>query len=674
MVKKESEKESSEAAKKKEALKTLTTSLKDARKEASMLVKKEKKQIADIKEHTGFKQGKQKKFEKRLREEGTFTEAKPLLQGPLPKNKYTYQVEGLIKAFLNKEKVDIRWGDNNQIIVKIGDKPEFNLTEAMKYANFNHIELTSDDYKKYVAFLQDKGPKGSRVKPENRAGGFPDEKFFEEQEKKQKKKSKGGISSALDYAEKCAINIYTKQDNLKDGKAYYALMNEFLRGNTDYLRANYTSSRALTDQCTELLAHLAMCISGTNKLPDEPLPETAWREVPEMPDFVTQENVAAAQSGSITTVMQMTSTNRDKPKDFGLAAGGNYIMYRNLKGVDVSPYSKFQGGAEREILMPPTQIVVTHHAKYAVGQGDAHFFIAQPVTTYENMAQQALQMPPQSELPADVPPLPPLRSKTAPAPVMPQPTVVQPKVKSQKIKQERAASVSAMGGIYDLSPLADALLHANKEHLSQPYTEKDVYRHDFELNTAKGRVVRPNHNIVHTIRKTSFLPHIVSYLQAYGKKNPNPYRDITEQEMRKLQAVLIFSVTGRKSDASHGDNAKKYEEYKQLSAQNFRDYFMPDGKGLFAPEEIEAYASMVQFLGSPKPSKPAPAGSYAHLYQVLNLAHNMDLQRCKNPSEYNKVFVKPMSTLVGESHAKELKTHAAQALAATGNKKVGGHY
>lgn len=664
-----------------------------------------------IKDQTGFSTGDTKRFENELiasEQRRNINQSRALLQfGPLAKNKYTIEVENLVKAFLSGDAVKYTWGTdhqgNKELIATISDKhttTTINLSNALKYANFNHFSFSDADYSHYVDFLTKQGNfkrNDSRIKPETREGTLPTENYFQTREKQFK------VISEATFAEKCAINIYTKQDEQKDKTSYYAIMNSFLRGDTSYFQKNSTN---LSADCNELLAHLGMCISGLNKTPHQPLPEVAWREVPDMPEFVTLESIEARKTGKVTNHMGMVSTNKGRPKDMGTSAGGNYMMFKNVKGIDVSPYSKFgspAGGAEREILMPPTQIAWTNHTAHLFNPTDkptpidaglsesekrarqlanakkfVHFFIAEPVTTLTNMPDEALKLSidainnAASDRMEEQMILNIVKNPEAPQPA-------KPEVPTRKaiVKPSPSSPISAQhDNIFDLMTLKPIIEYTYQNHLSKRYTEPEVFASDFDLNTKKGRIERPNHGLPHTVRKTSYIPHLVKAFQD-NMPEPNPYKSFTADDIRKMQAAMIFSVSGRESDTGFSLHNNSYGRYKQISADNFSAYFSPDGKGIFTSQsEINRYGLLVKLMCMPSAQAKvqlqvlpeAMREKHQNLLNVLTLCHELDEQRCWNGPAFQRVVMEPLTNLIGSKAALDLKALSFEELKATGNK------
>src|SRR5579872_4290971 len=138
---------------------------------------------SDPRKDIGFSTGNKAQFEQRLVADGLAVQRAAVLQGPLPKNQYTIQIENLVKAFLKGEKVTYKFS-GNEIIATLPDKSTINLSNAMKYGNFNHLTFSQQDYDNYIKFLQKNQGKGaSAIKPQLRGGAFPTEKDFADNEK-----------------------------------------------------------------------------------------------------------------------------------------------------------------------------------------------------------------------------------------------------------------------------------------------------------------------------------------------------------------------------------------------------------------------------------------------------------------------------------------------------------
>ena len=147
----------------------------------------------------------------------------------------------------------------------------------------------------------------------------------------------------------------------------------------------------------EVLLHVAVAVSGLNKLPDytPPLGEDGkplkylYRAEGELPeDILKKRKWAVLQGGGITTEMGFLSTSYFKPAEgFFSEHSTSGILIRSLKGKKITPLSQF-GNAEREILLPPTQMQWQYHKEIItdIFKRTMSLFIAKPVTVAPELA------------------------------------------------------------------------------------------------------------------------------------------------------------------------------------------------------------------------------------------------------------------------------------------------
>lgn len=190
-----------------------------------------------------------------------------------------------------------------------------------------------------------------------------------------------------------------------------------------------------------------------------------------------------------------------------------------------------------------------------------------------------------------------------------------------------------------LSPLLlEAMSVVEEKYLSKPYTdifEQENLRHYNHLTQTQfeeGVVLRPNHNIVHTLRCLRYVPEVIDILLKYG--TPSLQSELMsmkeagtlESFCQKIELASMFAVVGRDSEVSRADSVERYTHYRIKSAQAFRDFIdhSPQALQLFsASEERDFYQKkVVEDLGNP--------GNKALPQLILRLAHDFDLQRCRS--------------------------------------------
>lgn len=288
-----------------------------------------------------------------------------LVEGPLFKSIYTYQLEDIARQLMmNKSCLFTR--ENHEDYITI-DNNKYNLTAIIKHANFEHIELNPDDFKLYTqhAITTNRPPYIiSRLKPDN--------ELLYRRELYQDYYLKNQVipDPPISIEEMHAINIYTG--------GFFKKMNSLLRGTFDF-----ESESPLHAQ--EAIIQSVMCASGLRKIPQTPIDEVyRGNSIPSEEEH--QERIQAAKnhgvvqlSGFISSSTEKTSSFEHKPVDFQLT---------NLKGAYIAPIS--QQPHEKEFLIPPTQIQITDY----VFEKNRHYFKARLVS---DLAHEAIRNPDNNE-------------------------------------------------------------------------------------------------------------------------------------------------------------------------------------------------------------------------------------------------------------------------------------
>src|SRR5690606_4595431 len=132
-----------------------------------------------------------------------------------------------------------------------------------------------------------------------------------------------------------------------------------------------------------------------------------------------------------------------------------------------------------------------------------------------------------------------------------------------------------------LAELRHAVLYVFKKYLNKPYSiETDSLDIDYRSNTwslsieKNGESVvlpRPNHNILNTLRITSYVPFVVEYFKLYGASKKQ-FAFIQPEDIKKIQLAMLFNVVGRKNEASWQQSPKLYEKFRKTSGLAFEKY------------------------------------------------------------------------------------------------------
>ncbi len=296
---------------------------------------------------------------------------------PQHKSEETQILEDLIKSLL----VDfnsVKFVKQNDRYFAVAHGKLYQFSALLERVNFNQIELTDQELTAYHQLLDS----GYLYQTPLLDRGRPTEQDFEELDSEH-------LCRSLSFAEKEAINIYTGN--------FYVAMNSLMHGKIDRaIEANYfipdvfTPKAKINHAIKETLLHIAVAVSGLNKLPDYVPPLGAdgqpqkylYRGEGQVSEETLKKRKWAILNGKgITMEMGFLSTSFQKPASgfFGEYSQSG-LMIKNLKGKKITPLSQY-GNGEREILLPPTQIQWLYSKDIIsdVYKNQITLFIAKPV-------------------------------------------------------------------------------------------------------------------------------------------------------------------------------------------------------------------------------------------------------------------------------------------------------
>lgn len=275
--------------------------------------------------------------------------------GPVQKSEYTIEAENLFDDLFAHFTEAVATDTEKGVVIRIKTR-EYNLFHILPFAQYDLISLTKgalETYRKLL--LSDQILYKPRVKVQSDAAI---EHYF----------YKRGYTDPedpelrLSVAEKLAINIFTD-----DG---YKIINPLLRNQIDKAIAQNTqlppslsSEERLGMTVKEALVHIAVVITGLQKLPDYRSPDGrtkyVWRIEYEDLEFPLHIRRRAIKEGEgVGYQFGFFSCSHTKPepfKDSTIAAG---VVIKKSKGKDVSSLSAHP--EEREILFLPSFIQWKH--------------------------------------------------------------------------------------------------------------------------------------------------------------------------------------------------------------------------------------------------------------------------------------------------------------------------
>ena len=200
-----------------------------------------------------------------------------------------------------------------------------------------------------------------------------------------------------------------------------------------------------------------------------------------------------------------------------------------------------------------------------------------------------------------------------------------------------------------------AIAFAYENDLSKPYKA-----HPEERTTVNNRTIpRSNHALAHAYRVMIYMDIIVDYFAHHAKDESFKAfcQNITSEERAWLRVAAAYSITGRESEISAGDNPEQYDQYRKASQKHMEDFL-----ALYPPPHQdkkmrESMLDIVRWMGNPnyeksttgKPSinqceDPEEKEHRNFTHRILTLAHNLDLVRCYGADEFNG-SMEPAQTL-----------------------------
>lgn len=176
----------------------------------------------------------------------------------------------------------------------------------------------------------------------------------------------------------------------------YDMINSFMRGLFDNAVKTNTQVAGLSEEARidatlkEALIHTCVNVAALNKLLDfQKIGATGEAdrylfrgETSSCPEFVIEKRKEAVRKGgAVEMECGFMSTSYQQPNSsFFNASSKAGVVIENVKGKNVMPLSQF-GTAEREILVPPTQIQWRYHKRISAPFGsEIDLFYAYPVS------------------------------------------------------------------------------------------------------------------------------------------------------------------------------------------------------------------------------------------------------------------------------------------------------
>lgn len=464
-----------------------------------------------------------------------------MLQGPLIKDLFTYELEWIAKYTLRNPKECVYSIKKNNLYVNI-KKHNINLSKLIKNAELGHLAFSEEDSFAFstqkllsqdiIDFLKEPLPVNYLLS-----------------------------EKTLTDAEKLAINYYSDEG--------HTVINSILHGNPNEEKIDEHSN------ILDAFLHIIFLASGLSKI----MP--SWTRDPESLDtplksFRGEEHTTHEElkqrtkklSNNIDGIIQsqsgFTSTSSEQDVASEFTKKLSRIEYAELYGKNIQPLSVYK--QEKEYLQLPSFV---HFEQVALHE-EINVFQAKVV-----------------------------------APLYKKYRSTQQEYRLKHLSNITNSTNLLPSFIFDQTQpiLLEGLLkecqHAYKHYLSLAFTENwmDI---DWELKTQYGIIPRPNHGLAHTMRVAHLIPTVAQALVHYNNRF-----NFSDREICIMQVSAIFSVVGRKNEAGFRDNETRYKAFKETSAQAFSAYVKKHQFLNMTENEIKLYSAFIFKSGEPGEDAPA---------------------------------------------------------------------
>lgn len=193
-----------------------------------------------------------------------------------------------------------------------------------------------------------------------------------------------------------------------------------------------------------------------------------------------------------------------------------------------------------------------------------------------------------------------------------------------------------------------ALIQAYDKHLSQPYSESN---HSITIDSIT--IARPNHGLAHTGRVMMFIDIVINYFACHAsdKEFQTYCQNVTPNECDWIRVAAAYSITGRESEVSAGENLLRYNEYKNKSMEHMKafleEYYLPEKDSVMREQLLH----VVRWMGNPGYEKGAGGedviNNHANpverkrrnfIHRILTVAHQLDLPRCYGVQQFESAM------------------------------------
>ncbi len=645
-----------------------------------------------------------------------------LIEGPKIKNQMTFNLEYIVQSLLkDPESVTLSLQGENYIAT-VGGR-SFYLNEMLQKADLTQLSLSPEDFLLYEHFLET----DSTIKPSLISNS---QDLIADRETLMRLAEKTSLEK-LHYAELAAINIYTQP-------SFFSDMNALLRdGRIVSNPSDVSLVKEILLHCvmaTSGLSHTPdQLLDNFTYRYDRELPEEVLQSRIQSAESLKGSPAVAEESAFFSFAIGNPAPN------FEIRCSSRTICY-GLQGKDVTPISFYQHEKEY-LIPPTQMRWLAHeeiqgeHYFFAVpvntpiglkadaGPGQVipreEDFFTQIIETMRKVITEEIDT---SE--------PWVAKKIAECKA----------IKHAAIKLQKNTDLSFEQKFYAIMPLLASFNHQNMPNISEEYSmtaqvrsslylfkrnlqklqkfeeklkdslhyknalpeltgamkavnsllqepfgtgeniplEDDKYYQacpwDWVLSMPDGTAIqRPNHGLAHTLRTAQYVPIVAQYLI---ESNPERFQ-FSDQEIKRMQFILLFFIVGRKSEIGHSMNAEMYDEFRTLSAEAFKKYcreHSDEATSLFESDNFESSELFQKYYQLLKIGTPPPGETSKGIDWVLYMAHNLDLLRCRGPDEIEEIKTKFAEVIPDSKKVDALFNYAQALIAQTGDRILGSQY
>lgn len=182
---------------------------------------------------------------------------------------------------------------------------------------------------------------------------------------------------------------------------------------------------------------------------------------------------------------------------------------------------------------------------------------------------------------------------------------------------------------------SQALAEVYKHHLSKRYPDETP------LKINRIEIPRCNHGVAHTYRVMQYVSVVINYFAHHAKeeKFKSFCQSMTSTEESWLKVAAAYSVSGRKSEISHSDVG--YQKMREACVENLQTFLASRPPKIANPNMEEAVAQIIQHMGNPHFETSINQHEIEderrhrnYLHRIISFAHKLDLARCYDATEY----------------------------------------